>query len=70
MWLAEHPLCAECSRNGIITGATIVDHINRHHGDMTKFWDSEHNWQSLCDPCHRRKTADEVFRGMTHEFVE
>ncbi len=70
MWLAEHPLCVACEKEGRVTGATVVDHIQRHKGDRAKFWDSESNWQSLCDPCHRVKTVNEVFRGMTNEFVE
>jgi 5-methylcytosine-specific restriction protein A len=62
MWLAAHPLCAECKREGRIRAGEVVDHIEPHRGDWSKFWDSN-NWQSLCDPCHRRKTADETFRA-------
>lgn len=58
-WLAEHPLCAECERNGRVTAATVVDHIIPHKGDYNLFWDSEHNWQSMCKPDHDAKTARE-----------
>ncbi|WP_304382500.1 HNH endonuclease [Turicimonas muris] len=57
-FLMEHPLCAECERQGKTTVATCVDHIKPHRGDMNLFWD-ESNWQSLCQSCHSRKTAKE-----------
>jgi 5-methylcytosine-specific restriction enzyme A len=52
-YLSHHPLCVRCG-----DGATVVDHITPHKGDMGLFWDSS-NWQSLCAPCHSRKTAKE-----------
>jgi 5-methylcytosine-specific restriction protein A len=42
---------------GVITAATIVDHINPHKGDQALFWDQS-NWQVLCKQCHDRKTAE------------
>ena len=57
-WLAEHPLCAMCERDGRVTAATEVDHIIPHRGDMVKFWNLD-NWQSACEPCHKAKTARE-----------
>lgn len=57
-WLAEHPLCIECERRGLVVQATDVDHVKRHDGDRELFWDRE-NWQSLCKECHDRKTARE-----------
>ena len=50
-YLAKHPLCAMCERDGLVTAATVVDHITPHHGDMTLFWDAN-NWQPLCKPHH------------------
>lgn len=41
-----------------MVAATIVDHKVPHKGDKALFWDST-NWQSLCKPCHDRKTARE-----------
>ncbi len=58
VFLAEHPLCAACSRRGIVVSATVVDHIMPHHGDGELFWD-EGNWQPLCASCHDAKTARE-----------
>ena len=59
-FLALHPLCVICEKEGRVKAATVVDHIERHKGDPDKFWD-ESNWQSLCTECHNRKTAKEVF---------
>ena len=33
-------------------------HIRPHRGDPVLFWD-EKNWQSLCKPCHDKKTWNE-----------
>jgi 5-methylcytosine-specific restriction protein A len=55
-WLFEHPLCVACHAEGRLTAATVVDHIVPHRGDRRLFWDRG-NWQSLCKPCHDRKTA-------------
>lgn len=55
-FLRAHPLCAECQRNGVLTPATVVDHIIPHRGDERLFWD-EANWQPLCKPCHDYKTG-------------
>ena len=55
VWLRHHPLCVECERQGRLTSATVVDHITPHRGDQGLFWDFD-NWQSLCKPCHDRKT--------------
>lgn len=57
-FLAEHPLCVECLKHGIIKPATDVDHIVPHKGDMNKFWNLK-NLQALCHECHSRKTATE-----------
>lgn len=55
-WLRSHPLCVYCEAQGRVTAATDVDHIVPHRGDMVLFWDNT-NWQSLCGPCHKAKTA-------------
>ena len=58
-YLMHHPLCAQCQLNGMVTAASVVDHIVPHRGDKALFWDSAGNWQPLCKPCHDRKTATE-----------
>jgi len=58
LYLANHPLCAECQRQGRVKVAALVDHIEPHRGDYGLFWDYS-NWQSLCKECHNIKTASE-----------
>lgn len=57
-YLANHPLCVECMKQGKYVMATDVDHIIPHRGNQNIFWDTE-NWQSLCHSCHSKKTNRE-----------
>jgi len=68
-WLRQHPLCGDrlngvstqhsyCAQQGYVVAASVTDHIEPHKGDLAKFLDPE-NHQSLCAPCHNRKTATE-----------
>jgi 5-methylcytosine-specific restriction protein A len=57
-YLRLHPLCVHHQREGKFVAASVVDHVIPHRGDKVLFWDSG-NWQSLCEPCHNRKTATE-----------
>jgi 5-methylcytosine-specific restriction protein A len=50
-FLVRHPLCCYCEREGLVTVATVVDHVRAHQGDQTLFWD-ESNWASLCASHH------------------
>jgi 5-methylcytosine-specific restriction protein A len=50
-YLTQHPLCVFCEREGRVTAAAVVDHVEPHHGDHEKFWDPD-NWQSLCKRHH------------------
>ena len=52
-FLSRYPLCNECGRAG-----EVVDHVIPHKGDYKVFWDTD-NHQTLCIPCHNRKTATE-----------
>ena len=58
LFLADHPICEECKREGKASAATVVDHIVPHKGNKALFWD-ESNWQALCKHCHDVKTAKE-----------
>lgn len=49
--LMANPLCAFCLARGIVTEATIADHIKPHKGDESLFFDNN-NLQSLCKECH------------------
>ncbi|PKR57611.1 HNH endonuclease [Thalassospira lohafexi] len=57
-FLKEHPLCCRCEAVGLVTAATVVDHIIPHKGDQKLFW-RRSNWQSLCKTHHDQKTATE-----------
>ena len=57
-YLKHNPLCVECLKEGIITPATVVDHIVPHKGDSKLFWDKT-NHQGLCKHHHDIKTARE-----------
>ncbi|MFW5407729.1 HNH endonuclease [Pectobacterium brasiliense] len=54
--MRDNYVCQECRRNDIGTPATHVDHIiAKAHGGT----DDDENLESLCAPCHRKKTATE-----------
>ncbi|SCX88926.1 5-methylcytosine-specific restriction enzyme A [Butyrivibrio hungatei] len=51
----ENFFCVRCKEDGVLTRATVVDHIKPHRGDQELFWD-ESNWQPLCKKHHDQKT--------------
>jgi 5-methylcytosine-specific restriction protein A len=55
--ILNHPLCAIHLKQGKAVKAEVVDHIEPHHGDLTKFLTGE--LQSLCRECHNKKWADD-----------
>jgi 5-methylcytosine-specific restriction enzyme A len=57
---AREPLCRTCSGKGLVTPATIRDHIKPLAEGGT---DTPDNEQPLCDDCHREKTLAEALRG-------
>lgn len=50
-------LCQPCLDAGRTTQADAVDHITPKAQDGT---DDHDNLQAICDPCHKRKTRDEM----------
>lgn len=57
-YLSRNPLCVRCGERGDVRAASVVDHVEPHHGDPGLMWDQA-NWQALCKPCHDLKTATE-----------
>ena len=58
MQVRRYPLCVGCLEHGITTTATEVDHIQPHEGNLRLMYDVN-NLQSMCKPCHSRKTMKE-----------
>ena len=56
-FIATHPLCAECDRNGLIVAAVDVHHIIDRVVDPSKTFDWD-NLESLCKSCHATITAE------------
>ena len=55
--LRAHPYCRDCmNTHHEYTIANEVDHIQEHRGDVKLFFNKD-NLQSLCKPCHSRKTS-------------
>lgn len=53
-------LCQSCFRIGIVSSASIVDHIKaKAHGGTNE----DANLESICRDCHAKKTATERIRG-------
>ncbi|MGL4513818.1 MAG: HNH endonuclease [Lacipirellulaceae bacterium] len=54
--LSREPLCRHCAARGVITAASVVDHVTprRERPDMAL---STTNLQPLCGRCHNRKTG-------------
>ncbi|AKR57134.1 holin [Devosia sp. H5989] len=50
-FLQRHPLCLGCEAAGLVIEASLVDHVEPHRGDQSKFWDSKH-WQPCCQWHH------------------
>jgi 5-methylcytosine-specific restriction endonuclease McrA len=48
--LEQEPFCRLCAAIGIMTRATVADHIEPHRGDPVAFWNNE--LQSLCKLHH------------------
>ena len=53
VWRAEHPLCEECRKRGVIKSAEVVDHIVPW--PVCKDFFDRSNLQSLCEDCNHAK---------------
>jgi len=61
-YLAVHPLCEQCNRNGLIVAAVDVHHIVERVDDpsLAFAWD---NLQALCKSCHSTITKERQQKG-------
>lgn len=57
LFLEHNPLCKLCLQRGVVSAATLVDHVIPHKGDMTLFWCVD-NWQALCNDCHNTEKKE------------
>lgn len=53
LYLANHPLCVDCQKEGRLTPATEVHHIVKVKNGGS---DREDNLMALCHSCHSRRT--------------
>lgn len=58
--LREEPLCRACLAAGRVAATEIADHIIPKAEGGT---DDRSNYQGLCKPCHKAKTAQESARA-------
>jgi len=64
--LDRFPLCEECQRRGVTTLAKMVDHIvpiNKGGAPLDLV-----NLQSLCHPCHNRKSGGEAQKNKRRDI--
>jgi 5-methylcytosine-specific restriction protein A len=59
--LMAEPLCRMCAARGLLTPATVVDHVIPHKGNSEAFWSGE--LQSVCNPCHQSRKRMLEIRG-------
>jgi hypothetical protein len=64
--LRAFPWCTTCETRGTPTAATVVDHVEPHHGDHRAFWFGK--LQSLCKQCHDSTKRIEELRGYSTEI--
>jgi hypothetical protein len=64
--LNAHPLCLMCLARGVVTPATIADHIESHRGNWNAFLMGA--LQSLCKSCHDSSKRRIVLDGCSSEI--
>jgi 5-methylcytosine-specific restriction enzyme A len=65
-WLKLEPLCAMCKAKGMVTAATVADHVVAHRGNERLFWDGE--LQALCRRCHSGTKQQLETKGFSKEI--
>lgn len=61
--LMAEPLCRDCRDRGLVVPATVPDHIVPLAKGGT---DTDDNIRCLCDPCHRKRTAEQFGHQIRH----
>lgn len=61
LFLAQFPLCSDCSKRGMVVAARVVDHIVPINEGGARY--DYHNLQGLCDRCHNRKSGREAHKN-------
>lgn len=61
--LMGEPLCRSCAAAGKAVPASVVDHIEPPESPADPLFWRPSNWQSLCKPCHDRKTFRQSVGG-------
>lgn len=56
-YIVRYPLCEHCEAKGLVVPAREVDHIVPFRSPSDPLRLDETNLQSLCRPCHAKKTA-------------
>lgn len=57
VYARAHPLCEECLKKGRTTPRAVTDHVTPiEQGGEPLSWN---NLQSMCHPCHNRKSGRE-----------
>jgi 5-methylcytosine-specific restriction protein A len=64
--LKREPLCAICAQRGVVTPATVADHVEPHRGDWNAFVTGK--LQSLCRSCHNSIKRTVEIRGYSPEI--
>lgn len=62
-FLADHPLCEECQKRGLVVAARVVDHIVPINEGGERY--DPRNFQALCDKCHNKKSGREAHKKIS-----
>ena len=52
----EHPCCADCEEQGVLTATAVVGHIKPASHFPELFWQPS-NWRPQCVACNKRQEA-------------
>jgi 5-methylcytosine-specific restriction enzyme A len=64
--LKKQPLCEMCKESGIVTIATVANHVTPHKGNERLFFEGELN--SLCENHHNSSVAQIERHGFIREI--